>query len=218
MKHYVIFTVMILLIFSILVQSQIVTVINKDTNIPVNKVRVYFDDLEIYTDVNGRANLLDFIDYDSITISHDDYLDLTTSWANLEKSGFIVSLEPLETGLEIVISASGWQENIREITNRVETVNQESISFTNPQTSADLLKAAEGVFVQKSQLGGGSPIIRGFAANRVLIAVDGMRMNNAIFRGGNLQNVISLDAASLERTEVVFGPGSIIYGSDAIGG
>lgn len=61
-------------------------------------------------------------------------------------------------------------------------------------------------------------MIRGFAANSVMIAVDGVRMNNAIFRSGNLQNVISLDPNAIKNTEVTFGPGSIIYGSDALGG
>jgi hemoglobin/transferrin/lactoferrin receptor protein len=61
-------------------------------------------------------------------------------------------------------------------------------------------------------------MIRGFATNRLLYSVDGVRMNTAIFRGGNIQNVISLDPLSIESTEVFFGPGSVIYGSDAIGG
>lgn len=61
-------------------------------------------------------------------------------------------------------------------------------------------------------------MIRGFATNRLIYTVDGVRMNTAIFRGGNLQNVISLDPFATERTEVLFGPGSVIYGSDAIGG
>jgi len=74
------------------------------------------------------------------------------------------------------------------------------------------------VFVQKSQLGGGSPMIRGFATNSVLLVVDGVRMNNAIYREGNLQNVISLDANAIESSEIIFGPGSVIYGSDALGG
>jgi len=74
------------------------------------------------------------------------------------------------------------------------------------------------VFVQKSQLGGGSPKLRGFAANGVLLVVDGVRMNNAIFRSGNLQNVINIDPNAIESTEVIFGPGSVIYGSDALGG
>ena len=90
--------------------------------------------------------------------------------------------------------------------------------FTNPQTSADLLQNNGNVFVQKSQLGGGSPMIRGFATNRLLITVDGIRMNNAIFRGGNIQNVLSIDPLAVKSTEIIFGPGSLIYGSDAIGG
>ena len=61
-------------------------------------------------------------------------------------------------------------------------------------------------------------MIRGFATNRLLLSVDGVRMNNAIFRGGNIQNVISIDPFTIKSTEVIFGPGSVIYGSDAIGG
>jgi hemoglobin/transferrin/lactoferrin receptor protein len=61
-------------------------------------------------------------------------------------------------------------------------------------------------------------MIRGFATNRLVYAVDGVRMNTAIFRGGNIQNVISLDPFATESTEIVFGPGSVMYGSDAIGG
>jgi hemoglobin/transferrin/lactoferrin receptor protein len=61
-------------------------------------------------------------------------------------------------------------------------------------------------------------MIRGFATNRLLYTVDGIRMNNATFRGGNIQNVISLNPLTMEGTEVFFGPGSVLYGSDAIGG
>ena len=61
-------------------------------------------------------------------------------------------------------------------------------------------------------------MIRGFGANTVLIVVDGVRMNNAIFRGGNLQNIINIDPNALESSEVIFGPGAVIYGSDALGG
>lgn len=119
---------------------------------------------------------------------------------------------------EIVISVNRWEENLREVPNRVAQLNAPAIRFQNPQTAADLLGFTNQVFVQKSQLGGGSPMIRGFATNRVLLVVDGVRMNNAIFRSGNVQNVISLDAHIIENAEVIFGPGSVIYGSDAIGG
>lgn len=119
---------------------------------------------------------------------------------------------------EVVISANRWEQNLREVSSRVTKVGAQQIQFQNPQTAADLLGLSNQVFIQKSQLGGGSPMIRGFATNRVLLVVDGVRMNNAIFRSGNLQNVISLDANAIEETEVIFGPGSVMYGSDAIGG
>ena len=61
-------------------------------------------------------------------------------------------------------------------------------------------------------------MIRGFATNRVVLSVDGVRMNNAIFRSGNLQNVINIDPFTLQSSEVSFGPSSVIFGSDAIGG
>ena len=111
-----------------------------------------------------------------------------------------------------------WEEDKKEVPVKINTITKKEADFFNPQTSADLLTASNEVFVQKSQLGGGSPMIRGFAANSVLLVIDGVRMNNAIYRSGNLQNVISLDPNTIERTEVIFGPGSIIYGSDALGG
>lgn len=119
---------------------------------------------------------------------------------------------------EVVISVSKWEQKLNEVPNKIVKVNRYDILRNNPQTAADLLGQSGQVFIQKSQLGGGSPMIRGFATNRVLLVVDGVRMNNAIYRSGNLQNVISIDALSTEAAEVIFGPGSLIYGSDAIGG
>jgi hemoglobin/transferrin/lactoferrin receptor protein len=119
---------------------------------------------------------------------------------------------------ELFISANKWEQKINEVPNKITKTNKTQILKGNPQTSADLLFQTGAVFVQKSQLGGGSPMIRGFATNRVLLVVDGVRMNNAIYRSGNLQNVISIDPLAVETAEVIFGPGSLIYGSDAIGG
>lgn len=127
--------------------------------------------------------------------------------------------DTLTGGLDdVVVSVNKWEQKQNEIPNAIARVNMREARLHNPQTSADLLSLTGQVFIQKSQLGGGSPMIRGFATNRVLLVVDGVRMNNAIFRSGNLQNVISIDALAVQNAEVVFGPGSIIYGSDAIGG
>lgn len=101
---------------------------------------------------------------------------------------------------------------------QIETITRELIATRNPMNSADLFGQTGNVFVQKSQGGGGSPVLRGFEASRVLIVVDGVRLNNAIYRAGHLQNVLRIDPSMLERAEVLFGPSSLIYGSDALGG
>lgn len=119
---------------------------------------------------------------------------------------------------EVVVAVSRWHQNIHSEPVKVTQLGFEEMNAYNPQTAADLLNFSGEVFVQKSQYGGGSPMIRGFATNRLLYSVDGVRMNTAIFRSGNIQNVISLDPFSLASTEVLFGPGAVSYGSDAIGG
>ncbi len=119
---------------------------------------------------------------------------------------------------EVVISAARWKQTAEHIPAQVAVVLPRQIAQFQPQTAADLLGISGKVFIQKSQQGGGSPMIRGFATNRLIYSVDGVRMNTAIFRAGNIQNVINLDPFALERTEVVFGPASVMYGSDAIGG
>jgi hemoglobin/transferrin/lactoferrin receptor protein len=119
---------------------------------------------------------------------------------------------------EVVVSVNKWEQKLNEVPNKITKVNKTEILRNNPQTAADMLTQTGTVFVQKSQLGGGSPMIRGFATNRILLVIDGVRMNNAIYRSGNLQNIISIDALSTQTAEVIFGPGSLIYGSDAIGG
>lgn len=119
---------------------------------------------------------------------------------------------------EVVIAATRFPENKKFVAQQVQVLTAKKMQFFNQPTTAELLTQSGNVFVQKSQLGGGSPVIRGFEANKVLIVVDGIRMNNAIFRGGHLQNIISMDNAILERTEILFGPASVMYGSDALGG
>jgi hemoglobin/transferrin/lactoferrin receptor protein len=119
---------------------------------------------------------------------------------------------------EVIVTFNKWEQKINEVPNKIAKVSMRDVRLRNPQTTAELLGQIGSVFIQKSQLGGGSPMIRGFATNRVLIVADGVRMNNAIYRSGNIQNIISIDPFSLQDAEVIFGPGSIIYGSDAIGG
>lgn len=119
---------------------------------------------------------------------------------------------------ELVVSGSRWCQEKEVQPIKITALSFEDANAFNPQTAADVLGLTGEVFVQKSQYGGGSPMIRGFATNRLLYSIDGVRMNSAIFRSGNIQNVISLDPFTLSSTEVLFGPGSVGYGSDAVGG
>lgn len=171
------------------------------------------------TNQKGQANLSVFTPSDTLFFQHPSYQELILPFSALETAGYQVNLIQSTINLsEYVVSASKWEQKREEVPNRITSLKAKEVAYLNPQTTADLLGNSHEVFIQKSQLGGGSPMIRGFSANSVLIVVDGVRMNNAIYRSGNLQNIISIDPNTLEEAEVVFGPGSIIYGSDALGG
>tara|TARA_B100001115_G_scaffold149909_1_gene119026 strand:- start:177 stop:2591 length:2415 start_codon:yes stop_codon:yes gene_type:complete len=183
-------------------------------------VGVNTDDLiPLYTNDQGHVDISVLRDRKSINISALGYHYQTLSYQEIQELGFVVKLSPKPMALDqVVISASRWSQSSRELPYHISSLKSREIYFQSPQTAADLLGQSGEVFIQKSQQGGGSPMIRGFATNRLLIAVDGIRMNNAIFRSGNLQQVISLDPLAIDRSEVFFGPASVIYGSDAIGG
>lgn len=100
----------------------------------------------------------------------------------------------------------------------VNIISSNQIERSNPPTTADALTADGRLTVQKSQQGGGSPSIRGFESSRVLLVVDGIKLNNLIYRAGHLQNVITIDPSIIDRAEVLYGPASVAYGSDAMGG
>lgn len=119
---------------------------------------------------------------------------------------------------EILIYANKFAEKKKNIVQKIDVISAQKIAQNNAQNMGDLLINTGNVFVQKSQQGGSSPVIRGFEASRVLLVVDGIRMNNAIYRAGHLQNVITVDQNMVERVEVLYGPASTIYGSDALGG
>jgi hemoglobin/transferrin/lactoferrin receptor protein len=119
---------------------------------------------------------------------------------------------------EIVVSFNKTEERKNKIPQPIELIDSKAIERAQSQTTADLIAQTGSIMVQKSQQGGGSPVIRGFEASRVLLVVDGVRMNNLIYRSGHLQNILTVDQIALDRAEILFGPSSTIYGSDALGG
>ena len=118
---------------------------------------------------------------------------------------------------DVVVYANKFPTLSKNIIQTIGVITDKNL-IQYQSTTADILTASGQVFVQKSQQGGGSPVIRGFEASRILLLVDGVRMNSAIFRSGHLQNIITVDNMSIDRVEVNYGPSSTMYGSDALGG
>lgn len=205
----------------LLSNSQIINIKDKETHQPLELVTLSSDSpqVSVITNAKGQADITSFKGSSHIEIRLLGYSPVFKNFQDLQKSGFQVYLDQTAISLDqVVISATRWSQLTREVPAKITSISAKEVALQNPQTAADLLASSGEVFIQKSQLGGGSPMIRGFSTNRLLIVVDGVRMNTAIFRSGNLQNVISLDPFAIGQTEVFFGPGSVIYGSDAIGG
>ncbi|MCX2718333.1 TonB-dependent receptor plug domain-containing protein [Lentiprolixibacter aurantiacus] len=201
--------------------AQKVYVLDAESEEGIGNVIVYNEDRSgtVITGIDGSCDLEIFKRTERLTFRHMGYLSFKATKAQIlrQNSRVYLNVNPQQLE-EVVMSISKWEQQKKDIPQKIASIDARSITFNNPQTSADLLQSSGKVYVQKSQLGGGSPMIRGFATNRLLLSVDGVRMNNAIFRGGNIQNVISIDPFTVKNTEVIFGPGSVIYGSDAIGG
>lgn len=119
---------------------------------------------------------------------------------------------------EVLVSVNRDTQKKLNTTQQTFTFSKSKIDFANKQNMADLLMESGQVAVQKSQQGGGSPILRGFEASRILLVVDGIRMNNLIYRNGHLQNSITVDQFAQNRVEVLNGPASLNYGTDGLGG
>lgn len=196
------------------------TIQEKANNQPLEMVivRAIDPDLIVRTNKDGVADISEMKTSKSIEIRLFGYQTIVSSFLELQRVGFQVEMTSSTLEMEpMVVSATNWSQSAKEVPSKITIISARDAALQNSQTAADLLGNSGEVFIQKSQQGGGSPMIRGFSTNRLLYSLDGVRMNTAIFRGGNIQNVISLDPFAIENTEVLFGSGSVIYGSDAIG-
>lgn len=210
-----------LICVAVLSFAQTITIKDQKTNLPLEMVSIVSNAPRVatFTNFKGQADISDFKTSEKIDIRLIGYKTIQKSFAELQGLNFVLEMEDAGLTLdEVVVSATRWNQSKNEVPAKITSISAKEVALQNPQTAADLLGTSGEVFIQKSQGGGGSPMIRGFSSNRLLITVDGVRMNTAIFRGGNIQNIISIDPFAIENTEVLFGPGSVIYGSDAIGG
>lgn len=222
MKNVFFCVVLLLTLFCNSAKAQRVTIIDKNSLQPIAGVTVSLqgkNTKEWISDDNGGIDLTGIQSTENLVLAHPLYFSRNISFSEIQSKAFKIELtENINSMEEIVVSASKFEEKKKDVSQKIQVLRASEIQQMNQSSTADVLSNSGSVFVQKSQLGGGSPIIRGFEANKVLLVVDGIRMNNAIYRGGHLQNVLTLDNAILDRTEIIFGPGSVIYGSDALGG
>jgi len=203
------------------IEAQNIIVFDESSGEPVERVALYNQDksVSILTDNYGKADIQSFANSDSIYFQHPTYVLLGFRKHELVYGNSRVLLKKKNILMEeFVISAIKARETKGETPYMVNILEPEQLRTSGFQTGADILQSTGNIMVQKSQGGGGSPILRGFEANKILLVVDGVRMNNAIYRSGHLQNAITIDNNILERVEVLFGPSSIMYGSDALGG
>ncbi len=210
-----------LLLKSFFSNSQTVKVNDMFSQEPLSDVYIFNTKKNKYTstDKNGIFNLKFFSVNDTLTFSLMGYDDKRVTVEDIILNSNLIEMSVNEKELsEIVLSVARTALQSKKITQKVEIIDKNSIIKNSPATGAEVLQLAPSVRIQKSQGGGGSPVIRGFEANRVLLVVDGIRMNNGIFRSGHLQNAITVDPNSLERVEIIYGSSSVGYGSDALGG
>ncbi|MFB9861844.1 TonB-dependent receptor [Rufibacter immobilis] len=215
------FFFLLLLVLPCLAWAQSVTVQDRASLQPLANVRVVpvQGSGSVLTDLRGRFSLTTLGESDSLRFERADYQPRILAISQLKAMQYRVLLVEKSYSLdEVVVSASKFEEKRADVPQQIQVLKARELAFQSNQTTADVLQQTGQVLVQKSQAGGGSPILRGFEANKVLMVIDGVRLNNAIYRGGHLQNVITVDNATLEKVEIVFGPGSVVYGSDALGG
>jgi hemoglobin/transferrin/lactoferrin receptor protein len=118
----------------------------------------------------------------------------------------------------VIVAATGYREDPFRMPFSTSVLTAEWLEQRRPRTTPAAFEELPGIMVQKSSAAQASPYIRGFTGFRTLMLIDGIRLNNSVFREGPTQYWGTIDPFSIARMEVIKGPSSVIYGSDAVGG
>ncbi len=156
-----------------------------------------------------RVSMIGYLIYEKeITVTSTENVDLP------------VYLQPTSISLnnDVVISAKRTMSEEFLTPEALSIIGSKALKQESARTVPEALMGTTGVFVQKTNHGGGSPFIRGLTGNQNLQMIDGIRLNNATFRYGPNQYLATVEPMSIEKIEVVRGAGSVLYGSDALGG
>ncbi|HNV02646.1 MAG TPA: TonB-dependent receptor [Vicinamibacterales bacterium] len=174
------------------------------------------------TDVSGRARLTNLqAGPASVRVSADAFRPVEATVVVGEADATLeVFLVPLELRVDesIIVAAAREERRGFDVPRSTVVVSRQALDERAARTAPEILQDRSGGWVQKTNHGGGSPFIRGLVGNQVLVLVDGVRLNNATFRLGPNQYMNTIDPFGLDRVEIVRGSGSVVYGSDALGG
>lgn len=119
---------------------------------------------------------------------------------------------------QMLVSATRSEHIATDLPYQVDALGPQQLQRQLPRNLPEALVNVPGVMVQKTSNGQGSPFIRGFTGYRTLALVDGVRYNNSVYRDGPSEYFSLIDSQSLQQIELLRGPVSTLYGSDAIGG
>lgn len=130
----------------------------------------------------------------------------------------VLPRRPYRLHESVTVTAGRREGRSFDVPRSMTVIDAEEFDRRMPRTTPEALADVPGLFLQKTNHGSGSPYLRGLVGNQVLVLVDGIRLNNATFRYGPSQYLAAVDPALIERIEVLRGSGSVLYGSDAMGG
>ncbi len=216
---YIILIITLLSFSSMRAQQFIGSIFDIDTKQPLEGVNIITDDNKTgtYSDKEGNFSI-ELNNSNKIQISHIGYLDqiYKVEDSNEKIVIYLKSSSTLLNDVELGITKNKLP-NVSQSAS-ISTLSESEIEDNISRSLAESMMHVPGVWMQKTNHGGGSPFVRGLTGNYVLLLVDGIRMNNSTFRYGPNQYFNTVSPFSVKTVEVLRGAGSTLYGSDAIGG
>lgn len=195
----------------------IVTIDNSDVAVQNATVTILQLRRSVQTDSKGRYEFHELPEGHYDVLAHLDRVpDVVQSVDVRNETALNFQLSLTIVTEQVTVSGSGSEEAISNAYGSVAALSAVKIGEANPITIGDALERLPGVAKRSFGPGSGRPVIRGFDGDRVLVLKDGLRIGGIASQSGD--EVEPIDVLSLDRIEVVKGPATLLFGSNAIGG